>query len=363
VEEFGLDGPTAMAFGPGGDLYISSDSTVDRVLRFDGATGSPEGAFAENGVSRPRGLVFGPDGDLFLSNQGTGSVDRFDGKSGAFAGTFARVEGLNSPDKLAFGTDGDLFVAYRGIQPVYRFEGSSGALIGAFTQPVAGISALAFGPDGDLFVASLNSDDVQRFDGHTGVAKGVFARGIELIDPKDLVFGPDGDLFVSSFGTEQVLRYDGLTGTFIGIAAQGDELRLPFGVAFRPGILGGATVGISSLTTVVCNNKTTRTSVTINASSGETDWNCLAVDLQASAGDRVIFDIQGVADAEPGSPTGGRVLGLETIERVDCVDLTSGQKINKVRLDGSGTGWDCEAAGLVVNPDDIIQMTVRGRTQ
>jgi len=55
---------------------------------------------------------------------------------------------------------------------------------------------------------------------------------------------------------------------------------------------------------------------------------------------------------------GGTAYGL-SIKTVNCRNKTTRQKVS-IRLDGAATEWDCEAAGLVVNPGDQIDMTVKG---
>ena len=42
---------------------------------------------------------------------------------------------------------------------------------------------------------------------------------------------------------------------------------------------------------------------------------------------------------------------------VVCKNLTTGQR---VVIRGVATSWDCEAAGLVVHPGNLIQQTVTG---
>lgn len=59
------------------------------------------------------------------------------------------------------------------------------------------------------------------------------------------------------------------------------------------------------------------------------------------------------------SPTlGGNVLGI-AVHTVNCQNKSTKQKVSIAMQDGQ-TAWDCEAAGLVVNPGDQIDMTVKG---
>ncbi len=153
-EAFFVDDAFGLAFGPGGDLFVSM---YDRVLRFDGATGAVKDDFASN-LLYAAGLTIGPGGDLFVAESRVefGLVSRFDGASGEPEGTFATMDGIRI---------------------------SQGTFLPSFP------SGLAFGPGGDLFVADRNTSRILRFDGVTGASEGVFATQ-EVDHPTYLLFIP-----------------------------------------------------------------------------------------------------------------------------------------------------------------------------
>jgi DNA-binding beta-propeller fold protein YncE len=179
----GLTHPSYMVFGPDGgndgkpDLYVAvaaekegSSPNVGEILRYDGTTGASLGTFVapnSGGLNAPAGLAFGADGDLYVANANwwtgpevfhtgdfpAGAVLRFDGKTGAFKGTFVAggTGGLANPSGLLFGPDGDLFVtsgvqsgngggliAEPGTSQVLRYDGTSGAFLGGFVAPDSG---------------------------------------------------------------------------------------------------------------------------------------------------------------------------------------------------------------------------------
>ena len=92
-------------------LYVSSGDT-DSVLAYDGETGAFLRTFASGGgLTEPEGIAFGPDGNLYVSSR-SDAVLRYDGKTGAFIDVFASGHGLVDPAGIAFGgPENDLFVS------------------------------------------------------------------------------------------------------------------------------------------------------------------------------------------------------------------------------------------------------------
>ena len=115
---------------------------------------------------------------------------------------------------------------------------------------------------------------------------------------------------------------------------------------------GGAVTGLESRS-VVCKNETTGASVAIQLAGAES-WDCEAAGLPVAAGDRVVQTVLGLG--APGS-TGGAITGMDGLS-ARCRNVTTG-KIATIPLDGK-VSWDCEAAGLVVNPQDRVAQQVRG---
>lgn len=231
----GLTNPEQMAFGPNGNLFVTSYGT-NQILEYDGKTGAFDTVFATgNGLKQPDGFVFGPDGTLYVSNIGTNQILKFNGTTGQYEGVFASGSGLNQPRSLVFGADGNLYVSNYGSGDVLRFEGpagpnpglalpstgNSGAIFasgGGLTDPLG----LTFGPDGNLYVASFGTNQVLKYDQTTGSFDGVFVQsGNGLSGAHDVAFGPDGQLYLSGFYSGNVLTYNGTTGAYDGTIASG----------------------------------------------------------------------------------------------------------------------------------------------
>ena len=210
-------------------MYVATGFSI---LRFDAATGAPAPApgkvganFAtpadEGETSGVHGLAFGPDGNLYVTSSVTNRVLKYDGSSGAFLGVLvsAGAGGMVYANALTFGTDGHLYVASSGTSSVLRFQGpqgtSPGTLIDTFVLPgsggLAGIQhdSLHFGPGGDLYVSSNSTSSVLRFDGITGIFEEAVvipgAGGLSIAGA--FTFDSTGRMYVASQLGHEILRY------------------------------------------------------------------------------------------------------------------------------------------------------------
>jgi len=195
----GLSHPTGLAFGPGGDLYITSAGT-NSVLRFNANDGSPlpvagqSGAdyvpTGSGGLSNPSALTFGPEGNLYVASASTNSILKYNGTTGAFESTFviSGSGGLSDPSGLTFGSDFNLYVTSKGANSVLRFCGPTN------TACAPGAALPATGQTGAAFVPA----------GSGG-----------LSSPSALTIGSYNNLYVASAGTNSILSYDANTGAFI----------------------------------------------------------------------------------------------------------------------------------------------------
>jgi WD40 repeat protein len=241
---FDLGEPLGMAFGADRDLYVSGGS-INCVNRYDGTTGDLVASFASGDpLVGPTALVFGPDGNLYVCTNNNG-VLRYDGASGAYMGVFVASGsgGLSYTTSLTFGPDGNLYVGSWNTASILRYSGTTGAFMDAFVPSGEGgistPSGISFGPDGNLYVAG-GPDGVRRYNGSTGAFMGIFASYSTNTGRGgfNLVFGPDGQLYVTMVGVEPgVDRFDGSNGALIDhfvIAGSSDALFNPWGLIFFP---------------------------------------------------------------------------------------------------------------------------------
>ena len=105
----GLYTPSAMAFGPDGNLYISGGTFGGNlgVRRYNPTTGAFMDFFANTGsdLYSPVGITFGPDNNLYVAIQNAANVMRFNYPTGTFMDFFVPNGGggLTAPFHLTFG--------------------------------------------------------------------------------------------------------------------------------------------------------------------------------------------------------------------------------------------------------------------
>ncbi|HEV8290421.1 MAG TPA: NHL repeat-containing protein [Tepidisphaeraceae bacterium] len=246
----GLLGPTGIAWGLDGNLYVTGVQAS--VLRFNGTSGAFLGTFVpagSGGLSHPVDMTFGPDGNLYISSDsdGVNAILKYDGRTGASMGQFvpSGTGGMLNPYGIAFGPDGNLyvgnFVTSLQLQKILKFDGTSGALLSVVASRADapdGPYDLAFGSDGLLYASELYGNNIRRYNVETGTYLGTFLPSVDaggLRNPSTLAFGPDGDLYVSANG-RGVYRVNGQSGVPIGLFAKEEvgKLLSPTFMVFAP---------------------------------------------------------------------------------------------------------------------------------
>jgi plastocyanin/sugar lactone lactonase YvrE len=238
--------PAGFAYGPDANLYVANqvsafiqgmDDSIVKVNPFNGDA-TPFIDLPSGYV--PAALRFGPDGNLYVCRnggvgaaQGSGSVDCYDGSSGAFIASV--VTNLTQPTGLLFDSAGNLYVSSFGDGTVLLFDGTNvTTLVSAGSDGLVAPSGLQIGPDGNLYVADLLAGAVRVFDPSTGNSLGDFIAEGGALDqqfPSDLLFDDQGNLLVANLGNS----YTDPTGSVKLFDSRGNYLS-----DFATGIYGAA---------------------------------------------------------------------------------------------------------------------------
>src|SRR5262249_44127800 len=184
----------------GGYLYTAGGSYG--ALRFDATTG----AFVDDFIPNVTGaglnpLAFGPDGNLYITS--TSGVVRYHGSTGAFLGTFiaSGSGGLRGPTALAFDPSGSyLYVVSNSTNQVLKYNAQTGAFVGVTASSgLSYVRDLKFGPDGLLYVLSRTNNRILRYtESGTYVDDYVPAGSGGLSQAISMAFAPNGDLYVAT---------------------------------------------------------------------------------------------------------------------------------------------------------------------
>ena len=119
----------------------------------------------------------------------------------------------------------------------------------------------------------------------------------------------------------------------------------------------GTAFGVSTLSKVVCENKSTGQKVKSQNVVGSM-WNCTDIGLISMPGDIVKQTFKGpVANL---SNIGGSVTGITAITKLKCDNKTTQQAINITPL---AANWSCNATGLTLSLGDVVKQTITGSVE
>jgi DNA-binding beta-propeller fold protein YncE len=231
-----------VTFGPDGNLYtaVGTGPGYNTIERYNGTTGAFMGTFASGPINGVRTIVF-RGGYMYAGSEYTNQVLEYNATTGAYIGVFASAGsgGISGDYGMAFGPDGNLYVSGRNSYNVVEYNGTTGALIRTFVAAGSGglnlPEGMAFDPSGTyLYVASSGTGQVLKYNASTGAFVGVGASS-GLGTPHNVVFGSDGLMYVSSGGNNRILRFT-KNGTYLDdyVPAGSGGLNDPHWMAFGP---------------------------------------------------------------------------------------------------------------------------------
>jgi len=190
------DGPTRMAFGPDGHIYVLQWLGNGRVLRYE-PDGTYLGEFTSVSVPRSIGLAWDSEGNLYVASYNQSTISLFD-TDGNSNGTFIDT-GLNGPTNIWFDELGNLLVNNYNTGQVFKFD-SSGENPEVLISGIPANEGIAIVPNGDYLIGGGQAGIVNQYtpDG-TFVEELISSEPLNLLTPNAVV---RRDLM--TFNTEQL---------------------------------------------------------------------------------------------------------------------------------------------------------------
>ena len=278
-----LHGPTGLALGPDGALYIC-DTDNHAIRRATPAgiistvAGTGKRGYAGDGGPAVKALLddpyevrFDKAGNLNFCERLNHVVRRIDARTQVIttiAGTgkpgFSGDGGpatramFREPHSIQFGPDGSLYVCDIGNHRIRRIDMTTG-IVTTFAgtgekkptadgapfakSPLNGPRAIDFDPEGNLWVALREGNAVYKLDLKTGLAHhvaGIGAKGLSagnggpalkatLHGPKGLSVGPDGSVYLADTESHSIRRIEPRTGLISLVAGSGEKGNGPEG--------------------------------------------------------------------------------------------------------------------------------------
>ncbi len=203
------DGPTLMATGPDGRVWVSVTGD-DKLAWFDATAASPSVHSVSTGAGcGPVGIVSGGDGLMYFSTPSDGSCGaskightNADGSGGTFTvGSLGQAFDLEVRGGKLFVPDFEGDVVRRVALGTLSEEAEIGAPGGSAPDGIAADAA------GNLWVTLFSTGQVAHFsvNQNLGNATALTPTGGTLSNPFGIVAGADGSMYVASPGNAKVL--------------------------------------------------------------------------------------------------------------------------------------------------------------
>lgn len=232
--------------------YLVADQVGDRIVAFDAATGAyTRTLWSSTERVQPSAMSYGPGGDLYFANRLSGEVLRIEREDlGGVNVTAAPFATVAFPGSMTYHAATDsLLVGEFGVYPggplgdeIFVYNGA-GVVQATLTLPQVGIAGLAFDAAGDLYASGFFTTPaaagrIYKFRGPpTWESLGPFAPDpypyAELQGAAGIAFDADGDMLVAGLITANagaIVKFDLEGGALVGQERLGDFIPFPSGL-------------------------------------------------------------------------------------------------------------------------------------
>ena len=237
--------------------YLIADQASDRIVAVDATSGAYTRTLWSAGAHvQPSALSFGPNGDLFIVNRLSGDVLRIAQANlgGSFVTANPFVAGIAFPGSITYHQPSQsLLVGEFGRYPggplgdnIFVYN-SAAVLQATLTLPEVGIAGLAFDGAGNLYASGFYTDEfasgrIYKFGGPPAwTPQGPFAPDpypmAELQGAAGIAFNSAGDMYVAgliTFNAGNVVKFSIDQGQVVGQQQLGEGLPFPSGLLMLP---------------------------------------------------------------------------------------------------------------------------------
>lgn len=322
--------PVGVAVHPSGETVYIAHSTTHNLSVLDATTN--ELKLVIDLGSGPRGMVVHPDGSkLYVAISFGNQVIVIDTITNNI---IDRIDVGELPDGMSILPDGSaIYVVNALSNSISVIDTASNEVIDTFGYFPAAGEGIAVHPDGET-VYILDSDEIAVIDTEDNTISDVIQLGLNSIE---LTVSPSGEaIYVTSNSNNTLIIIDTLSNLVTDTIKIGPE---PLGIDVHP---DGKTIY------VITQNNNRLNVIDIDSLT--------VVDVIKVGRAPIAFgDFIGPLTDN----VGGSVRGV-IAEEVTCVNSNTGQDVIIQLKEEDDNSWDCEDAGLIVEPGEIINQSVTG---